>query len=87
MSFGAIQTRLTQGKEKGASIKISDGTEVALGIPGRNESVPNATRYADVPLRRAATPAEAASSILAIASPFFSYVTGQTIEVDGGRHI
>lgn len=37
--------------------------------------------YADIPLRRPGTASEAASAILAVASPLFSYVNGQTIMV------
>lgn len=84
VSFGPVETRLTQGKEVGASITMSDGSKVPLGIPGATEKSKTGNRYASVPLQRAATPTEAASTVLAVASPLFSFVTGQTIEVDGG---
>lgn len=66
---------------------LSDGTKVALGIPGATEKSASGNRYSDIPLQRAATPAEAAATVLAVASPLMSYVTGQTIEVTGGKWI
>ena len=87
IAFGFIETRLTQAKEKGASIEI-DGKKVELGIPGnasRNKS--GVSPYADIPLQRPGAPSEAASAVLAVASPLFSYVSGQTIMVTGGRNM
>ena len=43
--------------------------------------------YADIPLRRPGTATEAASAMLAMCSPLFSYVTGQTVMVGGGRNM
>jgi len=83
-------TRLTASKEAGSFIVTPDGERVALGIPqkqldasGRGEK----PSYPDIPLGRPGTPQEAASSILAVCSPLFSYVNGQTIEVTGGRNM
>lgn len=87
VSFGAVNTRLTQGKELNASITMADGTKVALGIPGASTKSATGDRYVDVPLRRAASATEAALTVLAVVSPLMSYVTGQTIEVTGGRWI
>jgi NAD(P)-dependent dehydrogenase (short-subunit alcohol dehydrogenase family) len=87
VSFGAVQTRLTTGKDRGNSITLSDGTHVALGIPGATEKSTTGNRYADIPLQRAATPFEAAATVLAVVSPLMSYVDGQTIEVTGGKWI
>ncbi|OQU95824.1 hypothetical protein CLAIMM_01991 [Cladophialophora immunda] len=84
VSFGAVQTRLSTGKEKGNSITLADGTNVALGIPGATEKSATGQRYAHIPLQRAATPHEAAGAVLAVVSPLMSYVDGQTIEVTGG---
>lgn len=89
IAFGHIDTRLTRAKESGASIKTADGETVALGIPGkqiasRKGDDPSAA-YKDIPLGRPGTATEAASSILAVCSPLFSYVNGMTIEVTGGR--
>ncbi|TVY90245.1 3-oxoacyl-[acyl-carrier-protein] reductase [Lachnellula willkommii] len=87
VSFGAVATRLTAGTEKGESITMSDGSKIALGIPGASKKTAEGNRYAMVPLQRAAKPTEAASAVLAVVSPLFSYVTGQLIEVDGGMFI
>ena len=54
---------------------------MALGIPKAQKESAGGTAYADIPLRRPGTATEAASVILAVASPLFSYVNGQTIMV------
>lgn len=92
VAFGYITTRLTAAKEKGAQFIAADGTKVALGIPGRKEVQANDAEaaqkaYADIPLRRPGSPEEAARAIVGVASPWFSYVNGETIEVTGGRNI
>lgn len=86
VAFGHIQTRLTAAKEEGAFITTPDGEKVALGIPGAAKAgIPKGMEHADIPLRRPGSPTEAASAVLAVASPLFSYVNGQTIMVTGGR--
>ncbi|KAJ9610412.1 hypothetical protein H2200_005189 [Cladophialophora chaetospira] len=89
IAFGHIDTRLTRAKEAGAFITTADGQRVALGIPGKQISErkgeDTGAAYKDIPLGRPGTATEAASSILAVVSPLFSYVNGQTIEVTGGR--
>lgn len=85
ITFGRIDTRLTRTKESGAFITTADGQRVALGIPGAMKAA-NDT-FKDIPLGRPGSATEAAGSILAICSPFSSYITGQTIEVTGGRNI
>lgn len=88
VAFGHIQTRLTQAKEAGAFVTTPDGEKVALGIPQAQKSaVPESQLYADIPLRRPGTATEAASAVLAVASPLFSYVNGETIKVTGGRNM
>lgn len=88
IAFGHIATRLTQAKEKGAFVTTPDGEKVALGIPGMGKApAPGTEAYADIPLRRPGSPSEGASSILAVASPLFAYVSGQTIMVTGGRNM
>ncbi|KAE8348267.1 3-oxoacyl-reductase [Aspergillus coremiiformis] len=93
IAFGFVQTRLTAAKEEGAFITTPDGTKVALGIPGKQLAARMSgggdpkQAFPDIPLGRAATPEEAARSILAVASPLFSYVTGETIRVTGGRNM
>lgn len=91
IAFGHIDTRLTRAKESGAFITTADGQRVALGIPGAQiadrKGAADAQPYKDIPLGRPGTATEAAGSIIAVCSPFFSYVNGQTIEVTGGRSI
>lgn len=83
IAFGHIKTRLTQAKEKGAFALSPDGEKIKLGVPGRKDD----STYEDIPLRRPGMPGDAAGAILAVCSPLFSYVTGQTIMVTGGRNM
>ncbi|KAF2133337.1 short-chain dehydrogenase/reductase-like protein SDR [Dothidotthia symphoricarpi CBS 119687] len=85
VAFGHIQTRLTAAKEEGAFITTADGEKVALGIPQKQKAGQKGEEHADIPLRRAGTATEAASVVLAVASPLFQYVTGELIKVTGGR--
>jgi 3-oxoacyl-[acyl-carrier protein] reductase len=87
IAFGHIKTRLTDAKEKGEYVLGPDGEKIAIGIPGVAAAAAGPAAYADIPLRRPGLPSEAASSILAVVSPLFSYVTGQTIMVTGGRNM
>lgn len=90
VAFGHIDTRLTRAKEAGAFITTADGERVALGIPSKQISDRKGEAenlYKDIPLGRPGSATEAASAVLAICSPLFSYVNGQTIEVTGGRNI
>lgn len=87
IAFGHIKTRLTDAKEKGQFVTGPGGEKIALGIPGAGKVEDPQTAHADIPLRRPGTATEAASSILAAASPLFGYVTGQTIMVTGGRNM
>ncbi len=87
MAFGHIITRLTAAKEEGAFVTTPDGNKVALGIPKAQKEAAGPNPHADIPLRRPGTATEAASVILAVASPLFSYVDGQTIMVTGGRNM
>ncbi|KAJ5287562.1 hypothetical protein N7478_003248 [Penicillium angulare] len=94
IAFGYVTTRLTAAKEEGAFITTPDGTKVALGIPGKQlatkkgaEDKAKTESFPDIPLRRPASPEEAARSILGVASPYFSYVNGETIRVTGGRNM
>lgn len=87
IAFGFILTRLTAAKETGAYVTTPDGTRVALGIPQKQIESRGSGGHPDIPLGRPGSATEAASAILAVASPLFSYVNGQTIEVTGGRNI
>ncbi|RXW21082.1 hypothetical protein EST38_g4756 [Candolleomyces aberdarensis] len=84
IAFGLIHTRLTAPKEGGETIEV-DGKKVALGVPGaaRPEAA-DETVYAGIPLRRGGTVEDAAGSVLFLASPLASYVSGHTLEVTGG---
>eukprot|EP01121_Diplochlamys_sp_Union-15-3_P008837 TRINITY_DN2370_c0_g1_i5.p1 TRINITY_DN2370_c0_g1~~TRINITY_DN2370_c0_g1_i5.p1 ORF type:complete len:309 (+),score=76.73 TRINITY_DN2370_c0_g1_i5:38-964(+) len=82
VAFGHINTRLTQEKLKDNFIEV-DGQKIALGIPGLSDS--NKEKMAmNVPLRRTGNVKDAAGSILLLASPYASYITGHTLEVTGG---
>ncbi|KAI4129295.1 MAG: hypothetical protein LQ338_002304 [Usnochroma carphineum] len=87
VAFGHILTRLTAAKEEGVFVTTSDGGKVPLGIPRAQKEAKGEAAYADIPLRRPGTATEAASVILAVASPLFSYVDGQTIMCTGGRNM
>lgn len=91
VAFGYILTRLTAAKEAGAEAVLPDGTKVALGIPMAQQAARagggKQPSHPDIPLGRPGTATEAASAVLAVASPLFSYVSGQTISVTGGRNI
>ena len=77
-------SRLTAAKEAGTVIEI-EGKKVALGVPGaKSSTVPSPDDYPLIPLRRGATPDEAAAAMLFLASPLAAYVTGHTLEVTGG---
>jgi len=86
IAFGHILTRLTAAKEDGAFVTTPDGETIALGIP-KGQGSQSTDANLDIPLRRAGTATEAASSILMLASPLSSYITGQVIMVTGGRNI
>ncbi|PVH78721.1 NAD(P)-binding protein [Cadophora sp. DSE1049] len=86
IAFGHILTRLTAAKEEGAFVTTPDGEKVALGIP-KGQGSQGKDANLDIPLRRPGTATEAASSILAVASPLFSYITGQVLMVTGGRNM
>lgn len=85
VAFGHIQTRLTAAKEEGAFVTTPDGEKVALGIPQKQKD--SSASYADIPLRRPGSATEAAGAVMAVCSPLFSYVNGQTISVTGGRNM
>jgi len=81
IAFGLIDTRLTRAKEGGESITVG-GKSVALGIPGANEYWQGVKVH--TPLQRLGTVEDAAGVIMALVSPWCSYITGQVIEVNGG---
>ncbi|KAJ3749024.1 hypothetical protein F5050DRAFT_1736763 [Lentinula boryana] len=90
VAFGLIHTRLTAAKEDGATMEI-DGKKVALGVPGAKPPSDAASKSGDayplIPLRRGGNTDEAAASMLFLASPLASYVSGHCLEVTGGAGI
>ncbi len=82
IAFGFIETRLTDAKEKGETIKVGD-KDIAIGIPEGMRNLGNRT----IPLQRAGTPMEAAGGIFFLASPLAAYVTGHCLELTGGAGI
>lgn len=71
------QTRLTAAKEQGGFVLV-DNEKVSVGIPGAG-SAAHTAGLKDIPLQRGGTPLEAAGAIIALASPFMSYVTGHVL--------
>ncbi|KAF3013008.1 hypothetical protein E8E14_007973 [Neopestalotiopsis sp. 37M] len=55
------------------------------GVRVNNEINASSKRVGDIPLRRIGSPTDAGRAILAVVSPLFSYVTGHTIMVTGGK--
>ena len=60
--------------------------ELASRVPGTTVEEYFATLARDIPLKRIAKPEEVADAIVWIASERASYITGQTILVDGGAY-
>ena len=87
VAFGYIQTRLTAAKELGSYVTTPEGERVALGIPQKQVDARDSSGFKEIPLGRPGSATEAASAILAVASPLMSYVSGQTIMVTGGRNM
>jgi 3-oxoacyl-[acyl-carrier protein] reductase len=82
VAFGFVETRLTQAKEKGETVKAGEGgPEVAIGVPEQMRQMASVL----IPLGRPAQPEEAAKPVLFLASPLSNYVHGQVINVTGGQ--
>jgi 3-oxoacyl-[acyl-carrier protein] reductase len=60
--------------------------DLASTVPGKTESEYFAMLAQEVPLKRIAKPEEVADAIVWLASERASYITGQTILVDGGAY-
>ncbi|KAI0151077.1 hypothetical protein BJ166DRAFT_628127 [Pestalotiopsis sp. NC0098] len=82
VAFGAIKTRLTVAPS-GEYVTRPDGTNHSVGFNGGYDE--EKKWVGDIPLRRIGSPTDAARAILAVVSPLFSYVSGQTIMVSGGK--
>src|SRR5256714_9709808 len=79
VAFGFIDTRLTQAKVD-ENVMQNDGETIQLGIPEPKRQMASLL----IPLRRPATPEEAAGGIFFLCSPWSNYVHGQTLHVTGG---
>ncbi|OAL53566.1 3-oxoacyl [Pyrenochaeta sp. DS3sAY3a] len=82
VAFGAIKTRLTQAPA-GEFVVRPDGSKHAVGFHGGYDEEDK--WVSDIPLRRIGSPRDAGLAILAVVSPLFGYVSGQTVMVSGGR--
>ena len=83
VAFGFVETRLTQAKEKGETMKAAGDSEadVDLGIPEQMRSMASMV----IPLGRPAQPEEAAAPVLFLCSEHANYVHGQVLNVTGGQ--
>jgi 3-oxoacyl-[acyl-carrier protein] reductase len=81
VAFGFVETRLTQAKEKGETLKAPTGNEVEIGVPEQMRAMASLT----IPLGRPATPEEAAGPVLFLSSALSNFVHGQVLNVTGGQ--
>ena len=82
VAFGFVETRLTQSKEKGETIKAGEGgPEIEIGIPEQMRQMAAMI----IPLGRPAQTEEAAGPVLFLASELSNYVHGQVLNVTGGQ--
>lgn len=80
VAFGYVVTRMTKSLEgETASVKIGE-REVPAGIPARQVR----TMEESIPLRRGATPEEAAGAIALLCYPESDYITGHVLMATGG---
>jgi 3-oxoacyl-[acyl-carrier protein] reductase len=69
-----------------ATDRVKDLAEASARASGRSAQEYEAQVTRDIPLRRLARPEEVADAVVWLASERASYVTGQTILVDGGAY-
>src|SRR4029077_13296986 len=82
IAYGFIETRLTQAKEKHATIE-REGKQVEIGVPDQMRQM----ALHLIPLARAGTPEEAAGPVLFLGSALSDYVTGNCVLVTGGSYM
>ncbi|WP_043358605.1 SDR family NAD(P)-dependent oxidoreductase [Belnapia sp. F-4-1] len=81
VAFGLIMTRLTEAPAHGGATIDIAGREIAVGV--RPEVLKNAETM--IPLGRGGRPEEAAGSVYLLCIPESNYISGQILEVTGGR--
>jgi 3-oxoacyl-[acyl-carrier protein] reductase len=81
VAFGFVETRLTQAKEKGETVKAPTGEEVEIGVPEQMRAMASMM----IPLGRPARPEDAAGPVLFLCSQLSNYVHGQILNVTGGQ--
>jgi 3-oxoacyl-[acyl-carrier protein] reductase len=80
VAFGYIETRLTADKDASNTMEI-DGQRVQLGIPSQMRQLASQL----IPLGRPGTPAEAASGVFLLCTPWANFITGQVLGITGGQ--
>lgn len=95
--YGAAKAALVQMTKTLSIAWVDENIRVNAVAPGMTASRANARMlddpvamapyFAQIPMRRVGTPRDVAGAILFLTSPAASYITGQTIPIDGGWSI
>ncbi|MFC7550769.1 SDR family NAD(P)-dependent oxidoreductase [Plantactinospora sp. GCM10030261] len=80
VAFGFVETRLTAATDEAGTFDRGD-RQIQLGIPAEARE----RAAAQIPLGRAATPAEAAGGIFLLCTPWSNFLHGQVVTVAGGQ--